>query len=335
MVCYSVEKITANISIVWLSHVCLFSGTVKKRSWSWQQYLNEQKAEAAPVSLFTQVIHTNPGNVQILSFPSSQSVSLSFHQSQSFPTRKTGFKVGMKLEGIDPLHPSMFCVLTVAEVIHTRTHAQLHVFVLWVAHLSFCQLIGCRLRLHIDGYSDCYDFWVNSDSAEIRPAGWCKDNNHKLHPPKGRSRQRCIRSSHVFHHSFFHFLPSVLCLNMMLGICVSVDLPGCLSTWPSACLSVAAGQNLSDFDWTNYLGSCGSRAAPPSLFTSHSAVSIYWLCSACELIHVLSVCLTDLLSVCLSVCLTELWVSGGDEIRGSWQEEPRTRLCCLSDRCNW
>uniref|UniRef100_H3CFJ3 SAM domain-containing protein n=1 Tax=Tetraodon nigroviridis TaxID=99883 RepID=H3CFJ3_TETNG len=137
-----------------------------RRSWSWQQYLNEQKAEAAPVSLFT--------------------------QSQSFPSRKTGFKVGMKLEGIDPLHPSMFCVLTVAEV------------------------IGCRLRLHIDGFSECYDFWVNSDSAEIRPAGWCKDNKRKLHPPK-------------------------------------------------------AGQNQSDFDWTAYLDSCGSRAAPSSLFTSHRA----------------------------------------------------------------
>uniref|UniRef100_A0A8C4DQG4 L3MBTL histone methyl-lysine binding protein 4 n=1 Tax=Dicentrarchus labrax TaxID=13489 RepID=A0A8C4DQG4_DICLA len=81
--------------------------------------------------------------------------------TQSFPSRRTAFKVGMKLEGVDPLHPSMFCVLTVAEV------------------------IGFRLRLHIDGYSECYDFWVNADSADIRPAGWCKDNNHKLHPPKG------------------------------------------------------------------------------------------------------------------------------------------------------
>ncbi|XP_067341670.1 lethal(3)malignant brain tumor-like protein 4 isoform X2 [Channa argus] len=111
--------------------------SVKRRSWSWQQYLNEQKAEAAPLALFT--------------------------QSQSFPSGRSGFKVGMKLEGIDPLHPSMFCVLTAAEV------------------------IGCRLRLHIDGYLECYDFWVNADSADIRPAGWCKHNNHKLHPPKGYS----------------------------------------------------------------------------------------------------------------------------------------------------
>ncbi|XP_043960999.1 lethal(3)malignant brain tumor-like protein 4 isoform X8 [Gambusia affinis] len=111
--------------------------SVKRRSWSWQQYLNEQKAEAAPPSLFT--------------------------QDQSCPSRRTAFKVGMKLEGIDPLHPSMVCVLTVAEV------------------------IGCRLRLHIDGYSECYDFWVNADSPDIRPAGWCREHRHKLHPPKGHS----------------------------------------------------------------------------------------------------------------------------------------------------
>uniref|UniRef100_A0A667XD84 SAM domain-containing protein n=1 Tax=Myripristis murdjan TaxID=586833 RepID=A0A667XD84_9TELE len=95
--------------------------------------------------------------------PETSLLSLSVLFSQSFPSKRNGFKVGLKLEGIDPLHPSMFCVLSVAEV------------------------IGYRLRLHIDGYSECYDFWVNADSPDIRPAGWCKENNHKLHPPKGYS----------------------------------------------------------------------------------------------------------------------------------------------------
>ena len=69
----------------------------------------------------------------------------------------------MKLEGIDPKHPSLFCVLTVAEV------------------------RGYRLRLHFDGYSECYDFWVNADSLDIQPAGWCEKTNHKLQYPKGMS----------------------------------------------------------------------------------------------------------------------------------------------------
>ncbi|XP_048872287.1 lethal(3)malignant brain tumor-like protein 4 isoform X3 [Brienomyrus brachyistius] len=107
----------------------------KKRPWSWDRYLDEEGAVAAPVRVFT--------------------------ERQSFPSNRNGFKVGMRLEGVDPLHPSMFCVLSVAEV------------------------IGYRLRLHIDGYSDCYDFWVNADSPDIRPAGWCETTEHKLHPPKG------------------------------------------------------------------------------------------------------------------------------------------------------
>lgn len=67
----------------------------------------------------------------------------------------------MKLEGIDPKHPSLFCVLTV------------------------CEIRGFRIRLHFDGYSECYDFWVNADSQDIFPVGWSEKNGHKLQPPKG------------------------------------------------------------------------------------------------------------------------------------------------------
>lgn len=72
----------------------------------------------------------------------------------------------MKLEGIDPKHPSLFCVLTVAE---TK---------------------GFRLRLHFDGYSECHDFWENVDSLNIMPVGWCERTGHKLTLPKGMTYQR-------------------------------------------------------------------------------------------------------------------------------------------------
>ena len=67
----------------------------------------------------------------------------------------------MKLEGIDPRHPSLYCVLTVAE------------------------LKGHRLRLHFDEYPECYDFWVNDDSPLIFYAGWAEKYKKKLLPPKG------------------------------------------------------------------------------------------------------------------------------------------------------
>uniref|UniRef100_A0A671UJV3 L3MBTL histone methyl-lysine binding protein 1b n=1 Tax=Sparus aurata TaxID=8175 RepID=A0A671UJV3_SPAAU len=106
-----------------------------QRAWSWPAYLEEERAIAAPVKLFK--------------------------EHQSFPQSRNSFKVGMKLEGLDPSHPSLFCVLTVAEI------------------------QGYRIRLHFDGYPECYDFWANADSWDIKPAGWCEKNGHKLLLPKG------------------------------------------------------------------------------------------------------------------------------------------------------
>ncbi|XP_037393740.1 lethal(3)malignant brain tumor-like protein 3 isoform X3 [Pygocentrus nattereri] len=107
----------------------------KKKSWCWASYLEQEKAIAAPSKLFKEY--------------------------QSFPQAKNGFRVGMRLEGVDPEHPSMYCVLSVAEV------------------------SGHRVRLHFDKFSECYDFWVNSNSSDIHHAGWCEKTGHKLQPPKG------------------------------------------------------------------------------------------------------------------------------------------------------
>uniref|UniRef100_A0A674EF70 L3MBTL histone methyl-lysine binding protein 1b n=1 Tax=Salmo trutta TaxID=8032 RepID=A0A674EF70_SALTR len=107
----------------------------KKRPWSWPSYMEEEKAIAAPLKLFK--------------------------EHQSFPQSRNAFKVGMKLEGLDPCHPSLFCVLSVAEV------------------------QGYRIRLHFDGYPECYDFWVNADTWDVKPAGWCEKMGHKLLLPKG------------------------------------------------------------------------------------------------------------------------------------------------------
>ncbi|XP_039307528.1 lethal(3)malignant brain tumor-like protein 3 isoform X3 [Solenopsis invicta] len=104
-----------------------------KLGFSWPKYLEHCKAKAAPVKLF----------------------------KDPFPYSKNHFRVGMKLEGIDPEHPSRYCVLTIAEV------------------------VGYRMRLHFDGYPENYDFWVNADSMNIFPAGWAEKNGKKLNPPKG------------------------------------------------------------------------------------------------------------------------------------------------------
>ena len=88
---------------------------------------------------------------------------------QSFPSGRNGFKFGMKLEGIDPRNPAVYAVLSVAEV------------------------RGYRVRLHFDGYQECYDFWENADSPNIFPVGWCERNAKKLLPPKGEAGVQLIR----------------------------------------------------------------------------------------------------------------------------------------------
>ncbi|KAL4649096.1 lethal(3)malignant brain tumor-like protein 3 isoform X1 [Arapaima gigas] len=128
-----------------LRHIVPCGG--KKKTWCWASYLEQEKAIAAPLKLFK--------------------------EHQSFPQSKNGFRVGMKLEGVDPEHPSMYCVLTVMEV------------------------SGHRIRLHFDKYSDCYDFWVNSNSPDIHPMGWCEKTGHKLHPPKGMKDEEFSWSSYL------------------------------------------------------------------------------------------------------------------------------------------
>ncbi|EDL90916.1 rCG35661 [Rattus norvegicus] len=74
----------------------------------------------------------------------------------------------MRLEGIDARRPSVFCVLSVAEV------------------------CGYRLRLHFDGYLSCYDFWTNAGSPDIHPVGWCQKTKHELHIPRDYRKDKFV-----------------------------------------------------------------------------------------------------------------------------------------------
>jgi mbt repeat len=105
-----------------------------------------------------------------------------------FPSSPNGFAVGMKLEAIDPENASMFCVCSVVEI------------------------RGYRMRLHFDGFSSIFDFWVNADSVDIFPPGWCRRGCRVLSvPPAEQSitfdwidytkRKNCIPAPrHLFTH---------------------------------------------------------------------------------------------------------------------------------------
>lgn len=94
---------------------------VRSIPFSWDVYLQCSNATAAPKDVFY-----NP-----------------------FPSAPNPFEVGMKLECIDPINSSRFCVCSVVHV------------------------VGYRIRIHFDGHSPQFAFWCNADSQDIFPAGEC------------------------------------------------------------------------------------------------------------------------------------------------------------------
>nr|XP_033816407.1 MBT domain-containing protein 1 isoform X2 [Geotrypetes seraphini] len=70
-----------------------------------------------------------------------------------------GFRVGMKLEAVDLMEPRLVCVATVTRIIHRL------------------------LRIHFDGWEDEYDQWVDCESSDLYPVGWCQLTGYQLQPP--------------------------------------------------------------------------------------------------------------------------------------------------------
>ncbi|XP_005187263.1 polycomb protein Scm [Musca domestica] len=99
----------------------------------WDAYLKETGSEAAPPECFKQALNP-PVN---------------------------DFKIGMKLEALDPRNVTSTCIATVVGV------------------------LGSRLRLRLDGSDSQNDFWRLVDSNEIHAIGHCEKNFGMLQPPLG------------------------------------------------------------------------------------------------------------------------------------------------------
>lgn len=66
----------------------------------------------------------------------------------------------MKLESADLMDPRLICVATISRV------------------------VGRLLKVHFDGWDDEYDQWLDSESPDIYPIGWCVLVGHKLEGPR-------------------------------------------------------------------------------------------------------------------------------------------------------
>ncbi|XP_076856498.1 lethal(3)malignant brain tumor-like protein 2 [Brachyhypopomus gauderio] len=76
-----------------------------------------------------------------------------------------GFAPGMKLEAVDLMEPRLVCVATVQ------------------------RCVGRLLLLHFDGWETEFDQWVDCQSPEIYPVGWCELTGYQLQPPIGSETQ--------------------------------------------------------------------------------------------------------------------------------------------------
>lgn len=100
---------------------------------NWDEYLKENGGIPAPSECFKQAVEP-PQN---------------------------DFKIGMKLEALDPRNVTSTCIATVVGV------------------------LGSRLRLRLDGSDNKNDFWRLVDSNEIQPVGSCEAKGEMLQPPLG------------------------------------------------------------------------------------------------------------------------------------------------------
>ena len=70
------------------------------------------------------------------------------------------YRPGMKLECTDLMDPRLVCVSTVSKV------------------------VGRLLKVHFDGWEEDYDQWMDCESVDMYPVGWCELVGHRLEGPR-------------------------------------------------------------------------------------------------------------------------------------------------------
>ncbi|XP_059479513.1 polycomb protein Sfmbt-like isoform X2 [Neocloeon triangulifer] len=87
-------------------------------------------------------------------------VPLTLFNCVDMETPPHSFIMGMKLECADLMDPRMICVGTISRV------------------------VGRLLKIHFDGWEDEYDQWLDCESPDMYPVGWCELVGHKLEGPR-------------------------------------------------------------------------------------------------------------------------------------------------------
>ncbi|XP_069160957.1 MBT domain-containing protein 1 isoform X9 [Procambarus clarkii] len=85
-----------------------------------------------------------------------------------------GFEEGMALESADLMDPRLVCVATVKQV------------------------KGRLLKVHFDGWESDFDQWIDYQSPDIYPVGWCDMSGYRLEGPKSQAPKRKVKGGAKF-----------------------------------------------------------------------------------------------------------------------------------------
>lgn len=102
------------------------------------------------------------------------STYLKIKKAQSMPENyfcariPMGFSIGMKLEIVDRMVPS---IIRPATVIGVRSY---------------------EIKILYDGWPLQYAYWIDDDNTDIHPINWCMKTNHPLDAPAGISLNKFI-----------------------------------------------------------------------------------------------------------------------------------------------
>ena len=131
--------LSRNCSVI--DYVWFYCSGKKSKTFDWSSYLLKEGVMAAPYNCFKEVLIlwypslAVPFVLTTLKLPYAVTRKHRVRvcvllQYQSIPETRNGFKTGMRLEAIDPNHPSHYCVVSVVE---TRGYRYVHV------HVHVCQ----------------------------------------------------------------------------------------------------------------------------------------------------------------------------------------------------
>lgn len=73
-----------------------------------------------------------------------------------------------------------------------------------VATVQRC--VGCLLLLHFDGWESEFDQWVDCESPDIYPVGWCELTGYQLQPPIGPGRKNPCNDDQCLNFSISGFI---------------------------------------------------------------------------------------------------------------------------------